>query len=397
MRPARELATPVLAAVVLAALVLAAAAAVAEEPMRAWFVSPPALEPAIGEVELEIGFEGAGVVREARFLVDGREVGRLSRPPYRLLVELGEEFGPHRFEAVLMGADGELARAVRETPGLRIDEQIDLGLQQLYVALEGARPAAPLTAGEFAVIDDGRRQEIVTFEGGDAALAVALLIDASQSMVGGALEAAVGGARALLEGMQALDEASLVLFADAVLHRGPYTQEPAELARALEGVSAAGGTALNDALYLAIRQLESRQGRRVVVLLSDGLDIHSALSIEEVLWAARRSRSVVYWIELRGPRYQERVVSPWRSADQHDAERRGLAQLVRETGGRVVPIAEAGEAGVAFGEILAELRSQYVLGYYPTRDLDDGAWHPVAVRVAAPGVRARTRGGYVDD
>ncbi len=63
----------------------------------------------------------------------------------------------------------------------------------------------------------------------------------------------------------------------------------------------------------------------------------------------------------------------------------------------MVRIAAASEAGDAFGDILAELRRQYVLGYYPTRDRDDGAWHPVSVRVAVPGLRARTRGGYVDD
>ena len=383
------------------ALALWAVGAVAmaqEEPPPAWFLSPPALEPALGEVVLEIEVQHPQV-REVRFLVDGREVGRVLRRPFRQQVDLGQEFGPHRFEAVVIGPAGELVRVAHRTPGLRVDDAVDLGLRQLYVALDGATAdkGRTLAVDEFTVIDDGARQEIVTFEGGDAALAVAVLLDASDSMSGGALRAALEGARALLDGMRELDEAALLLFADGILFRGPYSQEPANLERILSTVRAAGGTALNDALYVALRQLESRQGRRVIVLLSDGLDIHSALGIEQVLWALRRCGSVVYWIELRTPRSGDRVRSPWRTDDQHDVERAGLRRLVAESGGRVVPIERIGDARGAFAEILGELRSQYVLGYYPLRDRDDGAWHQVSVRVRRPGIRARTRAGYVDD
>ena len=379
------------------ALVAAATLAAAEDPPPAWFVSPPALEPALGEIVLEIEVDHPDV-RRVLFLVDGREVGRVERRPYRLLVDLGDEFGPHEFEAVVVGPAGELRRVTHRTPGLQVDDAVDLGLRQLYVALEGRPPGGgALRVEEFTVLDDGARQEIVTFEGGDAALAVAVLIDASDSMRGGALRAALQGARSLLGGMRELDEASLVLFADGLLFRGDSRRVDEDMRRVLSTLSAAGGTALNDALYVALRQLESRQGRRVVVLLSDGLDIHSALEIDQVHWAMRRSDSVVYWIELRTPRSDDRVRSPWRTGDQHDTERAGLRRLVAESGGRVVPIQDIDEAAAAFGSILTELRSQYVLGYYPLRDLDDGAWHQVAVQVDRPGVKARTRRGYIDD
>jgi Ca-activated chloride channel family protein len=383
------------------ALLLSCALAVAalgqEQPPPVWFVSPPALEPALGEVVVEIEVQHPEV-SEVRFLVDGREVGSVTERPYRRLIDLGEEFGPHLFEAVVIGAEGELARVSHRTPGLQVDDAVDLGLRQLYVALEGgAAGGPPLAVEEFTVIDDGAAQELVTFEGGDAALAVAVLLDASHSMSGGALRAALEGARALLDGMRELDEATLLLFADGLLFRGPHKPASDDMEKTLSTVGAAGGTALNDSLYLALRQLESRQGRRVIVLLSDGLDIHSTLDIDQVLWAMRRSGSVVYWIELRTPRSDDRVRSPWRTDDQHDAERTGLRQLVAESGGRVVPIEGIEAAAGAFGSILEELRSQYVLGYYPLRDRDDGAWHQVSVRVGRPGVAARTRRGYVDD
>ena len=381
----------------LACCAFAALLAAQAEPPPAWFLSPPALEPALGVVVVEIEVEHPDV-REVRFLVDGREVGSVGERPYRRTIDLGEEFGPHRFEAVVIGPAGVLARVSHRTPGLRVDDAVDLGLRQLYVALEGeAAGGQPLAVEEFTVIDDGARQQVVTFEGGDAALAVAVLVDASDSMSGEALRAALEGARALLDGLRDLDEAALMLFADGLLFRGPHARVGAEMDRILSTASAAGGTALNDALYVALRQLESRQGRRVIVLLSDGLDIHSALDMDQVLWAMRRSGSVVYWIELRTPRSDDRVRSPWRTDDQHDVERAGLRQLIAESGGRVVPIKGLGDAAGAFGSILGELRSQYVLGYYPSRDRDDGAWHQVSVRVGRQGIQARTRRGYVDD
>ena len=385
-------------ALVWLALAAGAAPAVAQEGAPpAWFLSPPALEPALGQVVVEIQVDHPDV-REVRFVVDGRGVGVVERRPYRTTVDLADELGPHLFEAVVIGPAGELVRIGRRTPGLRVDDALDLGLRQLYVALD-RRVALrePLSVEEFTILDDGARQEIVTFEGGDAALTVAVLVDASKSMSGGALRTALKGARALLDGLRELDEAALTLFADGLLFQGPHARTTDDTETILSAVDAAGGTALNDALYVALRQLEGRQGRRVIVLLSDGLDLHSALDIDQVQWAMQRSGSVVYWIELRTARSEDRVRSPWRTDQQHDVERAGLRRLVAESGGRVVRIESLAAAGEAFGSILAELRSQYVLGYYPLRDLDDGAWHQVSVRVERPGIKARTRRGYVDD
>ncbi len=358
-------------------------------------VSPPPGRPAFETVTFEAEVVGRGV-SDVVFLVDGEEVRRFPKPPYRCEVDFGDDLGAHRFEVVVLGAEGELRREVRETPPLRVDERIDLALQQLYVSVgeEGGESRA-LSADDFEVRDAGERQRIVTFETGDAALAVALVVDASESMRGARLEAALAGARSFMRGMRDLDEASIVLFSDSIRYRSPFTQDAAALAPALAEVEAGGGTALNDALFVAIRGLESRQGRRVVVLLSDGVDIHSALRARDVLWTLRRSRSLVYWIALREGA-EASVLSIWRDVERHAEERTELGRLVEESGGRVIEIESVDRAGRAFGEILAELRRQYVIGYYPTVDLDDGAWHPVEVRLKRKGPKLRTRGGYLD-
>ncbi|MEE8139218.1 MAG: hypothetical protein V3T81_10195, partial [Thermoanaerobaculia bacterium] len=112
--------------------------------------------------------------------------------------------------------------------------------------------------------------------------------------------------------------------------------------------------------------------------------------------AIRRSRSIVYWIELHEKSVAAGAISPWRNSAQHAAEREGLRRLVRVSGGRVVAIDSEEQAVEAFHDILVELRRQYVLGYYPKVNRGDGRWHSVRVRVRRPGVRLRTRGGYVD-
>ncbi|MFQ5526500.1 MAG: VWA domain-containing protein [Thermoanaerobaculia bacterium] len=368
----------------------------AVEDSMVFFLSPRPNVPQFGEIEIEVEalYE---TVLEVVVSVDGIETVRLSRSPYKATVDLGESFNSRRFVAVAYGPDGELGRAVRVTPGIAVDDAIDLELQQLYVSIESRdETAVRLKAGAFEVRDLGSLQRIVTFEGGDAALTVAVLIDSSESMAGGRLEAALAGAGAFFEGMRELDEASVFLFSDVLRWRTPFSQNPLELRESLAAVTSRGGSAINDTLYRGLRELELRQGRRVIILLSDGVDIHSLLDIEQVTWAARRSRSVIYWIELREGISSGLVTSHWRNYEAHSVEIEGLRRLVAETGGRIVPIAGPERAAEAFGSILEELRAQYVLGYYPSINLDDGRWHRVRVKVDRPGLKVRTRGGYVD-
>ncbi len=360
-----------------------------------FFLSPREGRPAYGDLKLEVEIL-AEDVSEVEFLVDGEEVGRLRKRPFILPVSLGDDFGAHRFEVVVRRRGGQVTRAVRQTPGLRIDDEIDLELQQLYVSVPDAGLDFDLAADDFRVVDDGLRQEIVTFERGDVPLTVALLVDASESMKGEPLEAALEGARAFMREMRPFDEARVVLFSDAIRYRSSFSQQPGELAEALRSVQAEGGTAINDTLYVSIKQLEARQGRRVVVLLSDGVDIHSVLGVSDLEWATNRSRSILYWIELKEDRLASGALSPWRSSAEHAAEREGLRRLVGKSGGRVVPIDSPQQAAAAFGKILSELREQYVLGYYPRVNRGDGRWHAVDVRVRRAGVKVRTRGGYVD-
>ena len=390
----------------LLALAALLAAGLGARELDVVITSPTAGEPVFGEVVFAAELIGdpdaiAAVVR-VELRLDGKVVGEASAPPYRLEVDAGEENRQHTFEVVVSGvrpsgAGGVVATARLISPAIPTDLEVDAGLQQLYVTVtEDGRRRLDLVADDFAVFDDGARQELVTFARGDVRLTAALLIDASFSMAGSRLPSALAGAAVFVREMSPGDEATIWAFSDRLLHRTPLGGDPERLTSGLDRVAAAGGTALNDHLYRALKRLEKQQGRRVVVILSDGVDGHSALKMPQVAWLMRRSRALVYWIRTGSEARLASFYSAWKDPDEFVAEYRLLERAVLDSGGRIVDLGRIEEAEAAFRGILRELREQYVLGYYPTRDRDDGRWHQVAVRTRQEELAVRTRAGYVD-
>ena len=359
-------------------------------------LQPRAGETVFGEVEVLAEVLSAEPVAEVIFKLDGREVARVSEPPFRTTVDVGQDNVEHTFEVVAVSDSGAEGRTLRTTPRITVDEKLDIELQQLYVTVtEGDERVLHLGREDFRILDDGQPQEMVTFEPGDVPLTATLLVDASFSMKGDRLRLAVRGAQRFVEEMKELDEATLMLFSDRLLYATPFTRDPEALTAALHEVRAGGGTAINDHLYLALKWLEAEQGQRVVILLTDGVDVESTLDMGKVLWMVGRSQALVYWIRLADEEAGLSRFTAWRDAEGHRKEMAYLSQAVTESGGRIVDIQDLQQAEAVFREILRELREQYVLGYYPSHNVNDGNWHEVRVQVDG-GYDVRTREGYID-
>lgn len=359
-------------------------------------ITAPRPEPVFGKVEfaVEVG-DIAGVLR-VELKVDGRLVASPSAPPYRAVIDVGEDNRGHRFEASVITAAGIAARAAVSTPAIQVDQEVEVALRQLYVTVtRGEERVSGLRRSDLTIVDDGREQAIVTFEGGDAPFTSVLLVDASESMYGGRLESALRGAQGFARGMRPLDETSLILFSDRTRRSTPFTGAAEPIIASLAHIQADGGTSVNDHLYLALELLEGRQGRRVVVLFSDGADVLSILRMKDVLWKAQRSQAAIYWIRLQEGDPLARFSSAWRDAGGNQREEEQLAQAVRESGGRIETLRSIDDVEAAYRGVLDELRSQYVLGYYPSNPRHDSSWRRVEVR-AGGGLRARTREGYID-
>jgi VWFA-related protein len=383
------------AAAAVALAVLAARAGAAPPAVR--LVKPAPDQVVFGEVEIVADVSGTSALTRVEFIVDGVSAGVVTRPPWRLLVDVGQDNVEHEFRVVVEAGAGERASAALRTPRVAVDQEVEVTLQQLYVtATAGGEPVHDLRRSDFVVTDEGRSQQLVTFARGDIPFTAVLLVDASSSMTGGRLGAALGGARAFADLMKPLDETKLLLFSDRLRSASPFTSFPEILTAGLESVTALGGTALNDALYVGLSRLEERQGRRVAVVLSDGVDAHSVLDMSRVLPVARRSGALIYWIRTSGAGRQSRQTSFWRDAKAHDAEFEQLREAVTASGGRVIDAPSPEGIGDVFRSVVRELHDHYVLGYYPSHRRGDGRWHKVRVEVTRPGVAVRTSAGYLD-
>lgn len=353
-------------------------------------------QPAFGVVEIDVEVLSLEPIERVELVVDGASVGELRSPPYRWQVDLGEENRGHAFEVTVEDASGAVETRLVETPPILVHQALDLGLQQLYATVtRDGRRILDLDREAFEVRDDGVPQTLVTFEGGDVPFTAVLLVDTSTSMRGDQLSTAISGARGFVARMRELDQAQVILFSDRVVAESPFTDDPEAITAALQGARAAGGTAVNDHLYLALKRLEARQGRRVIVLLGDGRDIESVLTMDDVAWKAGRVQPLVYWIRPR-PEGEFRISSAWRDPEGHAEELAALAALVENSGGRIHDIDSPLEASTALGAVLEELREQYVFGYYPSEQRGTGAWHRVRVRPTGGGLRVRVRDGYFE-
>jgi Ca-activated chloride channel family protein len=358
-------------------------------------VSPPEGAPVFGQTEVKVQVGGEKVLK-VEVYVNGKLVGTMTKEP-TLVFDAGEDNSQRELKVIAYGASGQTATAVRLFRPIQIDDTMDLKLQQLFVTVSrGQERALDLDQGDFRIADNGKSQQIVTFGKGELPLTAVLLLDTSESMQGERLEGARKGATAFLQGMKPLDEAALVMFSDRVLKITPFLEDKAALAHAMTETEPAGGTAVNDFLYMSLKLLEPRLGRRVVILLSDGSDVHSVVPMSDVLWKSRTGQAMIYWIQLEGGEKHHSYASAWRNAKENDVEYESLEKAVLESGGRIQRIDRISELEGAFRGILQELREQYVLGYYPNDVRKDGRWHDVKVDVGRVGVRVRTRDGYVD-
>lgn len=384
-------------------LMVAAGFAEADEP---WvrIVAPTAGSFAIGEVVVEAEVFAEQPIDEVRFIIDGHLVGTVTSPPYRITTDLGGDTGAHLFTVMARGEDGSIGEASLSSAPIPVADEVTVQLQQVYatVTRDGVR-VNDLSERDFTVSDRGERQEIISFSRGDIPFTAVLMIDASSSMLGARLRAACAGAEAFITAMAELDRAKVLVFSDRILAVSPFSGDSQLLTAELATATAQGGTALNDHLFMALKLLEQQQGRRVIVLLSDGIDSHSVLSMEQVVRKVQQSQALIYWIRLGrhfgGSSAEDdppRLTSMWRDSESYRRQFEQLRRVVEDSGGYEVVVDSLENVRQVFVEVLRDLREQYAIGYYPSTRSDDGTWHSVRVKVDRFGSDVRTHKGYVD-
>jgi Ca-activated chloride channel family protein len=257
--------------------------------------------------------------------------------------------------------------------------------------MDGTKYVTGLQQEDFEIYEDGAKQSLSFFSAVQQPIALAILLDTSNSMeekIATAQEAATGFVRR----MKKDDVIEVIEFNSQVRIPQPFTSDVNALERAIRQTTVNGSTSLYNAIYVSLRGLKDERAknaeeirRQAIVVLSDGDDTSSVIEYDDVLDLAKRSETAIYAIGLR---QQETGRGKFKEAEFV------LRQLSQETGGRVFFPTSVAELPKIYEQISEELASQYTMAYSSKNPMRNGAWRRLDVRVNKPGVTARTRRGY---
>jgi len=273
--------------------------------------------------------------------------------------------------------------------------RVNVRLVRMLVTVKDANGelVGALNKNDFTVTDNGVKQDLAVFERQtEQPLSVAMLVDTSGSTrieLRYELDSVSKFLKALIVEGNPDDTVALYSFNWQVTLINSYTRRFATLDQRLKLLKPEGSTSLYDAIYLASRELEYRPGRHVMVLITDGGDTASNKDFHQALEAAQLADTVLYPVV---------VVPITNDAGRNVGGEHALTTLAAGTGGRVFSPSVGAELDRAFVDILRELRTQYMIGYYPkdvppTKD----RFHILKVNVTGRNLRVVTRSGYYGD
>lgn len=271
--------------------------------------------------------------------------------------------------------------------------RVDVKLVNVFVNVTDQNGAivGGLTRDNFALFEDGRPQQISVFEReSELPLNLVLAVDTSGSVYKDRALIASASRTFIHALLRQQDQMSLLEFATFVREVTPFTNKEQQLERGLNALRGGEATALYDAIYLGSGRLGPKQGRKVLILVSDGGDTASDITYARALEQALRNEVMIYSII---------DVPIAASAGRDTGGEHALITLAEQTGGKSFYAAEGG-LDKAFARVSEDLRTQYLLGYYPKKQEPGLNFHRLRVtipRAAPEAFNIRYRTGYYTD
>jgi Ca-activated chloride channel family protein len=242
-----------------------------------------------------------------------------------------------------------------------------------------------LEQGEFSILDNGKPVDITFFQNDVQAFTAVVMMDFSASMTAN-LDRLKDASEQFILRLLPEDRAQVGAFSDKIQFSGEFTADRDDLIFALNDLQFGNPTRLYDAINESMAMLKGVDGRKVVVVFTDGDDTASRVGMGDVLDRARDEEVMIYAIGLESEYFNgQRVV--------RTRPDRGLRRLTEETGGGYFELKKTDELGPTFSRVAQELHSQYTLGFTPT--VLDNKEHKLVVRMKQAGMTARARRTYV--
>jgi Ca-activated chloride channel family protein len=277
------------------------------------------------------------------------------------------------------------AEQAPQQPTFRSKPNVTVPLFVTVLDLE-RRLVPGLVKEDFAIFDNEKPVELSLFDNEVRPITVVVMLDTSGSMTLN-IEFLKQAAEQFVIRLLPQDKARVGAFNDKVEIDASFTNDRDALISSIKELDFGNGTRLWDGVDVSLDALEGVEGRKVIVVFTDGDDTASKTSSGKVLDRARLTETMIYAIGL------ESVYQPAGMARVRTRPDRGLRRLSDETGGGYYEFKKTEELGPAFTRVAQELHSQYLLGFTPTQL--DGKVHKLEVKMTKPGMTARARRSYV--
>jgi Ca-activated chloride channel family protein len=269
--------------------------------------------------------------------------------------------------------------------------RVNVRLVNVFATVTDAHgaPIANLTKDDFRVLEDGVPQTISVFDReSELPLSIALAVDTSESTRRD-LDLEVASAKKFVHSVvRPVDRLAVFQITENVDRVIGFTSDLKWIDRGIENLRVGAGTSLYDAIYLAADELLDREGRKVLVLITDGGDTTSRAGYASALRRAQQAEAIVYSII---------VVPIANDAGRNTGGEHALIQISKDTGGKYYYAENLNQLNEAFRQISEELRTQYLIAYYPNRKVADSPFRRIEVQVTkkdSDGLQVRHRAGY---
>jgi Ca-activated chloride channel family protein len=340
----------------------------------------------VSHFKLSVQNPKATQIKSATFFAGQKKLHEWSAPPYALDIP----------SAKLKGADFVRASVVDETnyeasdllflSGERFSEEIEVNLVELPVMVtdHAGLPVTNLKEPDFSIFENGKPQKITSFNyASNLPIAVGVLLDHSGSMKPRMEQSKTAALEFFKRIMKSGDRAFVTGFAFDATSAAPFVTDVSSLEAQVRGIpEASGGTSLYDAIVTGLYRFRTLQGRKALIILTDGEDTTSRTTYEEMLTYARSARVPLYFIGVNLGVLEFSGTSKMKA-------------LAAETGGIAYFIHDIKRLGETYAQLDKDLRSQYLIAYNAQTTTKDRAYRKVEVKVNRPDATVRTIRGFI--
>ena len=367
---------------ILALAALAPAVAQDAEKRRGFAIhitAPAADDFVLGKTKIEaaVTAETPADVDRVEFFVKDKVVFVDREPPYECIFDFGEQSKAWVIRAIAYHREGFSVSDVIVTRKITIEsfEEVNRVILWVTVTDKSDHLIENLGKESFTVFEDGAPQTIREFFREERPITMAIVLDSSGSMRE-QLKEVHDAAASFVDTLRPEDHALVIDFDDKVFLLSDLTSDHDALKESVSSTEALGATALYDAIHAAFRKLRGIEGRKAIVLLSDGDDTSSQYAYDRILEEAKAQSVLLYAIGLG------------------DVKKSVMKDLSETTGGRAFFVGKASQLGDVYRRIAEELRLQYYLSYSTTNTKWDGRFIKLEVKSKNSDWSVRARRGY---